>query len=178
MQQRSPHFVSLPLLCLVGVAVLSLTGCHRRAADEHELDMAKEGTVRIVSRQIEKTDRHVHWKWSLIGERNWRKASASGTDLTLADTYPLNDPSNRGGCNIWECDLEAERTDTAVNWTATLHGSDGDTATTKGTIPASGTGDIDASVPILLDQDSTPKLPAEVRLASLGDKPLILHVAQ
>lgn len=163
------------LIPLIGACLL-LTGCHSRTP-EHELDMPSEGKARIISRQIEKTDKRLHWKWSLIGERNWRKASAQDASLTLADTYPINDATKRGGCNIWECDLEAERGPDGIHWIATLHGSDGATAKSSGVIPGGGTGDVDSVVSILQDQDSQPGLPADTPLASLHDKTLTLHLA-
>ena len=91
----------------------------------------------IVSRKIEQTPDRMHWKWSVIGERNWSRATASAGRLTLAQTYPLNTPTRSDGTNIWECDLTAERSGASeIRWTTVLHGIDGTTVQDQGVVPS------------------------------------------
>ena len=174
-----PRRVS-PTGAALSLAVLSfalLAGC-RKASKEHVLDMPSAGTVKVLSRQIERSDRRLHWKWSLLGERNWTTPTAAKTDFRLADTYPLNDPTHRGGCNVWECDLIAETGTNGVTWTATLHGSDGATVRSGATLPLKSGVNLEDVVSIRLDRDDIPSLPADISLASLGDQKLTLHVAK
>jgi hypothetical protein len=175
-------------LCFPVAVAIVTTGCHSQPPPAHELDIPPIGSVRIIARQIEQTDRRMHWKWSLIGERNWSRAATTGTDLTLANTYPINDPETRGGCNIWECDLVVERAEApggaasgaggaGLEWSATLHGSDGVTAKSGGPLP----GDphaLDDAVSIRQSDDTDARLPADVTLATVGGHPVVLHIAK
>ncbi|MES2459514.1 MAG: hypothetical protein V4671_02965, partial [Armatimonadota bacterium] len=79
--------------------VLLATGCRKAPRKQGSLSIPTEGNVRIVSREVENTASRRHWKWSVIGERNWRTADVSGTTASLTSTYPLNDATERGGCN-------------------------------------------------------------------------------
>jgi hypothetical protein len=182
--QRS--VLRLPIIAAVFAALsLLLVGCRTmpNATSNGALSIPSEGKVRVISRKIVQGPDKLHWKWSLIGERNWTTAEATETSIGLSKTYPLNDTAHTGGCNIWECDLTAERiTDsktgqTVIRWTNVLHGSDGTTRTGTGTLSADQTGDADKIVRIQIDQDTLLKLPAETTLARVGDKDITLHVA-
>ena len=74
------------------------------AASKATLSIPPEGFVRLVSRQIQdtpnggetgnKTQRPLemlHYKWSVIGERNWQNPKADKNGFVLGDVYPLND---------------------------------------------------------------------------------------
>ena len=141
------------------------------------LALPPDGSAAIVSRAIKETTDTVHWKWSLIGERNWRKADAQGPILSLADVYPLNSVSERGGCNIWEADVTVEKVGSAAHWQARLHGSVGTTVTSEGTADLKGASLRDA-VRITQDKDVSPNLPADLTLARIGETEVRLRVAK
>jgi hypothetical protein len=161
-----------PLLAIgiIGLLLVSI-GCHPGAATGEQGSLASppQGNVRIVTRKIEQTTDKVHWKWSLIGERNWTDARAAGGQMSLEKTYPLNSTSQRGGCNVWECDLTAERgaAPGSVHWTAVLHGSVGTTVRDEGTVPDPGGGPT-ALVRIEMDHDTVERLPTDLTLADVG----------
>jgi len=133
------------------------------------------GNVRVVTTKITTTPDRLHYKWSLIGSSNWRKASAETTNFSLTDTYPLNSATERGGCNVYEADLTAERA--MGKWTMILHGSDGTTVRSDGTLPA-GKSATDA-VQIHQDLPSVAvRLPADLNLATVGETPIRLQIAR
>ncbi len=159
------------------------TGCKPDvgARGEGALAIPPSGSARVVAVKVEESAARVHWKWSVIGERNWKQATAEGKNrvvrMTLAQTYALNSVSERGGCNIWECDLlvtrAAKPTDPAT-YVVTLHGSDGATVTTQGTVASSGD---KLPVDIAQSVNTVPRLPADVALATIGDIPVTLRIA-
>jgi hypothetical protein len=150
---------------------LLTTGCRKAPRKQGSLSIPTEGNVRIVSREIENTSGRRHWKWSVIGERNWRKAEVAGMAASLSGTYPLNDTTERGGCNIWEMDLTAAD----GQWTLVLHGSDGTTAKAEGEL-AAGSTDLSQAVEIRQDDDRLISLPADLTLAAVEGKPVTLHI--
>jgi len=91
------------------------------------------GNVRVVTTAVETGSAKRHYKWSLIGSSNWRKATVTDAGFALADTYPLNDATTRGGCNVYEADLVADQG--LGRWEVTLHGSDGTTVRSSGGLP-------------------------------------------
>ena len=161
-------FVLLILLVTL-VAVLAV-GCRKAPRRDGLLSIPTDGNVRIVSREVENAAGRLHWKWSIIGERNWRKANVTGTAAALTGTYPLNDTTERGGCNIWEGDLDV----TDGRWTFTLHGSDGTTAKDGGTLAAGA--DPAQAVRIQQEDDKLTSLPAELTLANIDGKPLTFRI--
>lgn len=176
-----------PLLLLIAL-LAGMTGCRLKSGPTAEgpLSIPPQSHVRIVSRRITQTPEKLHWKWSLIGERNWTEARASETEMALSKTYALNDPLTSGGCNIWECDLIAERTTgkgakPSLRWRTILHGSDGTTREGKGTLPIGGNEagvSLSAAVRILVDKDALQRLPAETVLARVADREVTLRVSE
>ena len=116
---------SLFLVALLA-AFCSLGCAPQTPAATGRLAIPEKDQVRIVARTVEESAKKIHWKWSVIGERNWTEASvndnAGGATLSLNKTYPLNTPLRRGGCNIWECDLTGELSGDSVRWEAVFHG--------------------------------------------------------
>ncbi len=161
----------LLLLLLCVPVVLLAAGCRKTPRKQGSLSMPTEGNVRIVSREIENTPTRRHWKWSVIGERNWRKAAVSGTAAALTSTYPLNDTTERGGCNIWETDLTVSE----GRWTLVLHGSDGTTEKAEGTLADSVT-DLSKAVQIRQQEDRLTSLPADLVFATVDEKPVTLRI--
>lgn len=181
-----PFFILLSL-CAV-VAATTLTGCKK--PDEEpagRLSTPSKGTVRIVATKIEDTPSKVHWKWSVIGERNWGGAKAgnltegdvSGPLMELVDPFPINESKRRKGCNVWELDLEASRsTGGKATWKATLHGSDGTTTEQSGEEPLSVEVRVGEVIRVRQTSDAAPTLPATLTVAQIGRKALVFRVAK
>jgi hypothetical protein len=161
----------LLLTFLLVLLTFLAAGCQKAPRKLGSLSMPTEGNVRIVSREIENTPTRLHWKWSIIGERNWRKAMVTDTAATLSDTYPLNDTTVRGGCNIWETDL----TVADGHWSYVLHGSDGKTAKSEGTLSAGST-DLSKAVTIREDGDRLTSLTANLVLATVDGKSMTFRI--
>ncbi|MBC7805119.1 MAG: hypothetical protein H7145_03105 [Akkermansiaceae bacterium] len=139
------------------------------------LGVPTSGNVRVVTTPIETGTDKLHYKWSLIGSSNWRKASGTGTDFVLSDTYPLNSATERGGCHIYEADLTADKA--SGKWAVTLHGSDGTTVNTEGALPAGKP----VSSAIQISQTAASArvgTPNNITLAQIDGKPLRLSVAR
>ncbi|MBC8137324.1 MAG: hypothetical protein H8F28_15700 [Fibrella sp.] len=139
------------------------------------LGVPNTGKVRVVSSKLETGSDKLHYKWSFIGSSNWRKASGTGTDFVLSDTYPLNSATERGGCNIYEADLIADKA--SGKWMVTLHGSDGTTLNTEGALPA----DKSIQDAIRISQTAVSAnvgTPSDITLAQIEGKPLRLSVAR
>ena len=185
------------------VSAFSIGGCGRevqgdsqRGGEGGALSMPADGFVRILSRQIEdrpgatpaftlpsdaqKTDKPspvLHYKWSLIGERNWQNPKADKTGFTLGDVYPLNSTTRRGGCNVWECDLAAQsfvpgnqqKSTTAIAWKLTIHGSNGQTATADGIAYQNTTQTVEDAVHVSQTRDEPVRLPVDLVLATVTD---------
>jgi hypothetical protein len=174
------HTRRLALFVLVAglPTLMGAAGCRRGGPDGEQgsLSIPPPDNVRIVSRKIvERAPERLHWKWSVIGERNWTRPQASGGQISLDTTYPLNDPLHAGGCNIWECDLTAEQANGAIHWGAILHGSNGMTVKDEGSVPSTGGGP-ESIVRIEIDQDTVERLPADLELAAIGDRTLRLRI--
>jgi|GEM_PF-1107128 len=172
-------------LSLAASFALLLGGCRGRDAEGggRSLGIPAPRKVRVIARRVAQTPDVVHWKWSLIGERNWRKPEAQEMGLSLSDTYPLNSTSERGGCNIWEVDVTVRRDGGAasapVRWEAVLHGSNGDTARSGGTLDAGkSSGSLANTLHIRQDRDAVVRLPANLTLATLDGRPVTLRVAE
>ena len=189
-------FVLLSLVSLVSACIISsfIGGCGRETqgttvrGEQSTLSIPPKDFVRLVSRQIQDTPivgetgdktqsapEMLHYKWSVIGERNWQNPKADKGGFVLGDVYPLNDTRKRGGCNIWECDLSAQATGNAVAWHLIVHGSNGQTAIADGTTPGV---DIKTALRVVQTRDEAVALPADVLLAKIGEQEVRLKVAQ
>lgn len=152
-------------LCLLGCRPLPERGPKGRLA------RPEPGFARIVVTRLEETAERTRWKWSVIGDRNWSVARASGTEIALEKTYPLNDPRQRGGCFTWECDLTIEGSGAGRRWSVRLHGSNGATATGAGRAPG------ETPPRILLESDAALRLPTTRPLAAVGGQEITLKLA-
>lgn len=171
MYRGYPALAAVAFLLLTGIACRPPYGGDANSA----LGVPPEGNVRVVTTKIAATSDTLHYKWSLIGATNWRKAAASGAELSLSDTYPLNSATERGGCNVYEADLTADRA--TGKWRAILHGSDGTTVQSEGTLPT-GKSATDATR-ITQDTPSVAvRLPADLTLALVDGTPLRVHIAR
>jgi hypothetical protein len=152
------------LLGVLGFLLLT-AGCRPAGPkSQNRFSRPPDGTVRVLFTKISPE----RLKWSLIGERNWRRATAQDATASLADVYPLNATDQRGGCNTWELDLTVQKD----RWKLRVHGSNGFTATSE--VPK-GPGD---ELTLRVDTDTELRLPADTTLAELGKTPLRLQLAR
>ena len=168
------------LLLTAAIACLAVVGCSpARPAPDSPLSVPPKDTVSIIAgRSNQSTPDHAQWTWSILGERNWTAPSASDTHLTLAQSYPLNDVVRRHGCNTWNCELTLDRdvaSTSTGHWILKLHGSNGQTAQSIGTVPLKG-GDLSSAVSAVQDRDTNSNLPASLTLATLGDRDITIAV--
>jgi len=156
---------SVFLLC-----ALALVGCQPKAIEGEggRLSAPAAGSARLIVAKVKETPETVHYQWSLLGERNWTTPTVTGTQASLAEVYPLNDPKRQGGCNTWLCDAIFTKQGAGWEWTLRLHGSNGKTAETKGTC---------TDMPeVQLTKDTEASLPATLTLAKAGSTTLTLTV--
>lgn len=173
------RFSLLLLSTLVVIVLPFCSGCTRDENTGHNgpLSIPTEGNVRVISTKVSQTANELHWKWSLIGERNWVVPAASDTALSLAQTYAVNGTERHDGTNIWEVDLTAQKTDKELRWSWRIHGVNGTTRDATGTAPLPPASS-DTAVQIELDRDSVERLPADVTLARIAGKPVNLRIAR
>ncbi len=139
------------------------------------LGVPDAGNVRVVTTALQDGDDALHYKWSLIGSSNWRKATGTGTEFALSDTYSLNSATERGGCHVYEADLFADKT--SGKWTITLHGSDGTTIQTEGALPAGKSVRDVVRIAKTAASDSV-GTPGTITFAQIDGKPFRLAVAR
>lgn len=119
--------------------------------------------------RLEDTETRKHWKWTVLGDRNWTEASVTGATAALTGTYGMSAAGKSGGCPTWECDFSAAQgAGGAWRWKVVVHGSNGKTATGSGTT---------RSVRIVGVSDTETGLPASLRLAELAESPVVLTLA-
>jgi hypothetical protein len=153
----SRYLSLLTSLCLI----LCLAGCQpQRPTGIGRASIPPEGSVKLLVTKIAETQTNWHFKWTILGDRNWKKAAIDQNAITLSDVSKLNDPKNTGGCNTWEIDLDAQKVTSGWLIKETIHGSNGETATRTQTL----------SEPPRATQtaDSEPRLPLSLTIAQLG----------
>ena len=151
-----------------GLAVACCLGCGQSVPDNGSLmTVPPPDQVRFVTTQIVSSTDTLHWKWSVIGGRNWETPAADGTKLRLIGGYPLNSPLRQGACHTWEVDLKARREDGKWVWNTELHGSNGKTARANGTA---------AEIKVAKAVSDTQRLPLERELARIDDSPLVWSI--
>ncbi len=151
------------LLGVLGFLLLMAAGCRPAGpSTTSRFSRPPDGTLRVLFTRLSPE----HLKWSLIGERNWRKAAAQDARVSLTDVYPLNATDQRGGCNTWEVDLTTQK----KRWKLRIHGSNGVTAESEGPL--------DGELTLRIDADTELRLPADTTLASLGKTTLRLQLAR
>ena len=176
---RFPYTALAFFLCAgLAPALLLSSGCRpSEATGNGPLSVPAEGSVRVLSTKVEQTADRLHWKWTIIGERNWATPSAQNTQLALSQTYPANKGERRDGTNIWEADLWAERKGGTLVWRTRLHGINGETCEAKGETPL-GNNNGSESVQIEHDRPTVERLPATVTLARIGDQTVTWQIAK
>jgi len=101
---------------VLALAVLAGLGCNRgpapagapavtRAYDVAVPDPPEAGKVRLVAQKVREDATTVHWKWTIVGDRDWTNQSGSSDGVELTGTHPLNATDVVGGTNAFECEL-------------------------------------------------------------------------
>jgi hypothetical protein len=162
-------------------AVIVCAGCRPDTGPYGPLSVPPAGMVRLIPGAVPPVspDR-VGWTWSILGERNWIQPSATESRLSLRDAYPLNDVQRMHGCNTWNCGLALVRDPAhpdSARWTLTLHGSNGATAQSQGTVALAGR-DLTAVAQVVQDRDATTSLPATFTIARLANHDITVAVAK
>jgi hypothetical protein len=159
---------------------LLLSGCEVESkGDAGPLSLPPKEKVRVLARKIEDPANTFHWKWSVIGERNWTEAHVTDTpevSVVLDKASPLSEPMKRKGCNIWEVDVTAKSAEGGIAWKARIHGSDGTTVEKEGII--SGETNPREAVRVLQEKDIVAKLPAQLTLARIGERTVTFRIAR
>lgn len=129
--------------------------------------------MRLMAVKVKDTPELLHYQWSVLGERNWitPKVDAAGK-ATLLDVYPLNDAKRSGGCYTWLCDAILTKQGESWEWELRLHGSNGKTATAKGTSAEN------TPPQVLITSDTTINLATPTELVRLGQTTLTLNVSK
>lgn len=155
---------TVPLRTAVLLILAGAFGCvSRPTAPQGRYGLPADGRVRLVATRLKESDNELHWKWSLLGSRNWERAEVAGTEAKLLGGYPLNATDRNGGSHVWEMDLTARRTKSEWSWTLTVHGSNGETARHSGTAQ---------SIRIQGTSDTETGLPADLSLAQIDRSPV------
>jgi hypothetical protein len=140
------------------------------------LSIPPPGKARLLPGRTLESDRRDEYQWNLIGDRNWTKAEAVSTGFSLSDSYAFNDRAARGGTHVWIVSLIVTR-DAAnsdrVRVDSSIHGSNGTTVTRTWQATRS-----ESAVTVERARDALIDVPAEVRLASAGSRPLILTITR
>lgn len=145
-------------------------GCDRpRRAPEGRFSPPESGQPRVLATRVADDAARKHWKWSVLGDRSWVKASVVGSTIALTETYGLSEAGKSGGSPTWECDLSAVAGAGGWKWKLVVHGSNGVTATGSGTTSA---------IRVLATADTQTGLPASLRLAELAESPVVLQLAK
>lgn len=152
---------------------LLFSGCTRESTGEtSRLSVPKLGQMRVLFNEVTETKPGAkHYNWSVIGDRNWKTATADASTVALLETYPLNDTLGRGGCHTWNLDLKTEpASDGKTAWVLLVYGSNGVRKIAKG---------VDSGeLRLLTSADQTPRSPGKLPLFTLGARTTTLTVGE
>jgi hypothetical protein len=148
----------LTSLCLI---LCFASGCQpQRPTGSTRMSVPPEGSVKLLVTKVAETQTSWHFKWTIFGDRNWKKAAIDQNAIALSDVYKLNDTKNTGGCNTWEVDIDAQKVTSGWLVKETVHGSNGETATRTQTLSE--------APQATQTTDSEPRLPLSLTIARLG----------
>lgn len=141
------------------------------------------GMVRIVPQKVQADGKTVHWKWTIVGDRNWAGTRQAGEVIELTDAYPLDATDRVGGTNAYECELviTADSGDGNTNLSHTislktigvkLSGAVAGSVGTGGGVSGGSQQDVktvavDAATRVLLTDEQTLRLPLDQPLLEL-----------
>jgi len=116
-----------------------VSGCGTRSAvSSGPAPAAPPGYVKISPQKISETPTDIHWKWSIVGDRNWSDLSG-GLDSTISKSYPLTGSTQAGGSNVvvYDLDITAAKNGNQVvfSYWARLSSASGTTSSTSSPLP-------------------------------------------
>jgi hypothetical protein len=161
--------------------VLVLVGCSADRSGAGKAGLPAAGNVRIVATPIKEDTKHFSWLWTIIGERNWTRASASSTGLKLSGTYPMNSKDRVGGTHIWEARITIEpagRTTARATYLmhCQLRGSNAAMADSTITLEVDANSTLTSVARAIQRTETTAGLPATISLASVGRRNINLEI--
>lgn len=157
-----------------------LAGCHGRVAGSNLVSIPPSGQVRIVPRRIIEDANTFYWEWTVIGDRNWKRAAQKNDHWILDSSYPLNSTTETGGTNIYVFSLiikkKQEANTTVLTTSVLLRGSNaGSVQATDKQGPLAGNVAIQADA--VLKDGTTRDLPATLTLAKIGSRTIELTIS-
>jgi hypothetical protein len=165
----------------LSLSLLALTGC-RSAPPESggKMGFPSAGNICLLVKKVKESADTVHWKWSFVGERNWTRFENSAQNATVSGSYPLNSVERVGGTNVFEFDLIVERvegSETGLRVQTVLH------ATTAAGVLSSEMlelqkAPLNALVTIHQTKEEALALPAEMHLATVGSRRIVLKITE
>ncbi len=164
---------------LVLLIPLALAGCAARTQGSR-IGVPGKGSVRVLSRTIKNDPTTVKWLWTIVGDRNWTTASRDGDTFRLSKSYPLNSLSRSGGTHVWEFTVTARSSVPASNIESArlemkLRGSNSTVVQMEGLIDTRGS-KLNDYVKAEKTGDDVVHVPAEIRMAAIGDRKVILEI--
>ncbi|MBC8140064.1 MAG: hypothetical protein H7Y38_01345 [Armatimonadetes bacterium] len=178
---RNPlRIVGISLLAIGAVAALSggafvLLQPRIGSMGNAATSVPAPGNVRVSATPIESGADRLTMEWSFLGGTNWSKATATGNEFALSETYPLNDTGRSDGCHTYYARLDADAK--TGKWTLMLHGSDGTEVRSGGNLPP-GKSVADAVKPAQNEPSAVIGTPAQITLARIDGVPVRVSVAR
>jgi hypothetical protein len=166
-----------PTLALL--PMLALAGCTARTQGSR-IGVPGKGTVRLLSKCVKSDPGVVQWLWTIVGDRNWTTVSRNGDTFRLSNSYPLNSLNRSGGTHVWEFTLTARSKTPASNTVAAklemkLRGSNSTAVQMEGPIDPRGS-KLNDYVKAEKTGDDVVHVPAEIGIAAIGDRKVILAI--
>ena len=85
----------------------------KRAYDRPVPAAPPDGCIIVSAEKVEESARAVHWRWTILGDRNWKGLKRDGDALILSDSSPLNTPKAEAGTNAFLVDVTITTDDVA-----------------------------------------------------------------
>ncbi len=171
---RSLSFVLLG--CAVSAAIV---GCSGGRGQSGRIGIPGKGSVRLLARRIKSDDHTVQWVWTVVGDRNWTKATHSGDSYRLSGSYPLNSLNQTGGTHVWEFSMAvksgAAPESASANLAISLRGSNATLDNGTGSVDLHGQ-KLQEAVHVEADKDQVVSVGSEVSLASIAGRSIHLKL--
>jgi hypothetical protein len=168
-------------LWILTLSLLALAGCRSTPPESGgNMGFPAAGNIRCLVKKVKEDARTVHWKWSFVGERNWTRFENSAQSATVTGSYPLNSPDHVGGTNVFEFDLVVERvagSETELRVETILHASTAAGSRSAETLEMQ-RAPLNALVTIHQTKEDILRLPAEMHLASVGKRKILLKITE
>lgn len=140
------------------------------------LSIPPAGHARILARKLYQAPNGLAWQWTVVGDRNWTIARASGNGFVLDGAYPFNSRATIGGTHIWTVELDVvSRRDKPgyVVIPTSIEGTNGTMVSGVSSAPARSAA---SAASISIAKDVLISIPSGVRLAVVAGKPFTLEI--